>query len=109
MRTADGGLLAMADGGERLDEIQGRLDAAIASGERTVASYEFDALALAVGERTGEQGSAALELTGTGTLEEVTLDAFGSQLERTVSSFSNRFVMRRLGSERWLLVEVLPD
>jgi hypothetical protein len=109
MRTADGGLLAMADGGERLDEIQGRLDAAIASGERTVASYEFDTLALAVGERTGEQGSAALELTGTGTLEEVTLDAFGSQLERTVSSFSNRFVMRRLGSERWLLVEVLPD
>lgn len=108
IRSGDGSLLGAADGGERLTQMQAELDEALATGERATRDYEFEALALDVAETRGEQSGAALEFAGTGTVEEVVFDAFGTEVERSESAFQSRFVMRQLGGDRWLLVEVAP-
>lgn len=108
MRTADGALLGLADGGERLDEMQARLDEIVATGQRVADEYHFDSLSLALHESEG-QSSAGLAFTGRGTVEHVLHDAVGDELGRTSDEFASVFVLRQLAGERWLLVSVEPS
>jgi hypothetical protein len=67
MRTADGSLLALSSGGVRLDEMQARLDTAVATGERTADQFTFSELGVALHEPLGEgQTSAGLVFTAAG-------------------------------------------
>ena len=106
MRTADATFLAAADGGARLDEMQARLDEAIANGLRIAESYRFDSLSLGAAERPDDQSGGALAFEAVGTVSRVTFDPFGEELERLQTPFAGTFVLRQLGSERWVITEV---
>lgn len=108
IRTADGSLLGLADGGERLDEMQAAIDTAITTRERWVDEYEFDALSLRLHEAAEDQSSAGLVFDGRGTVDRVLFDPMGTELRRTSETFASSFVMRQLAGERWLTVDVIP-
>jgi hypothetical protein len=105
MRTADGSLLGVADGGLRLDQMQARLDTAIATGERRADEFSFDSLFLSSHQREG-QASAGLMFSGRGSVDRVLYDAFGTELSRTTENFDAKFVLLQLVGERWVIVEV---
>lgn len=107
IRTADGRLLGVADGGRRLDEMQARMDEVIATGERWADHYLFDSLTLSLHESQG-QSSAGLVFAGEGTVSHVLYDTGGDQVATETESFRSTFVLRQLG-ERWLLVSVEPE
>ncbi|HEY5890673.1 MAG TPA: hypothetical protein VIW94_08245 [Acidimicrobiia bacterium] len=107
LRIADGVLLGLADAGERLDEMQARLATAVATGERRVDVYRFDSLTLSVHE--GEaQTSAGLLFEGRGSVDVVIYDTSGQEVSRSASPFDKSFVLRQVGGERWIIVEVDP-
>lgn len=105
IRQGDGSLLAAANAGYRLDEIQERIEEA-AGGPRVGHDYEFDSLTLGVSETARGQSGAALAFVGTGTVEEITYDASGVEQARSQSRFEATFVMRQFGGVRWLIVDV---
>lgn len=107
MRTANGRLLGLADGGRRLGDMQARMDEAVATGERWADNYMFDSLALSLHESEG-QSSAGLVFEGEGTVDRVLYDAMGDQIATESASFRSSFVLRQLG-ERWVLVSVEPE
>lgn len=106
IRQGDRSLLAPADGGFRLTEMQERIDQASGGGARVAFDYEFDSLTLGVSETARGQSGAALAFVGTGTVEEITYDASGVEQDRTESGFETTFVMRQVGGVRWLIVDV---
>jgi hypothetical protein len=106
VRRGDGSLLAAADGSDRLVEMQAKIDDAIATGEREVPEYRFEALTLGVADARGEQLGAAFSFDGIGTAQVITYNALGEELERSEAPFDSTFVLRQLGGDRWLLVEV---
>jgi hypothetical protein len=106
VRRGDGSLLAAADGSDRLIEMQAKIDDAIATGEREVPEYRFEALTLGVADARGEQLGAAFSFYGIGTAQVITYNALGEELERSEAPFDSTFVLRQLGGDRWLLVEV---
>ncbi len=110
MRVADGSLLALSSGGMRLDEMQARLDTALAVGERGADSYTFSSLSLARHEPEGEgQSSAGLVFSGAGEVARLTYDTDGVETSRSIESFEADFVMRQLAGDRWLIVAVEPN
>jgi hypothetical protein len=109
MRTANGSLLALSSGGERLDEMQALLDTAVATGERTADQFTFSELAVALHEPVGEgQTSAGLVFTAAGEVARVVYDATGTETGRANEPFRSGFVMRQLAGERWVIVGVEP-
>ena len=109
IRYADVSRLALADGGERLDEIQARIEDAIAEGARPVDHYQFESLNLRVAAETEGQTSAALAFDATGTVDQVIHGPSGMELERSSRRFRATFVMRLLGGERWSIVRAIES
>ncbi len=105
---ADGSILPAVDHGDRLTEMRGRLQDAIASGTTVVARYRFDALDMSLVEPFGVQTGLSLGLDGRGTMTAETYDAAGTLQAQETSPFALRFVMRRATGDRWLTVAVLP-
>lgn len=105
IRTANGGLLANVDAGQRLADMQARLDEAIATGERRADVYRFDGLTLRVSETAGQSG-ATLAFDGNGTVTQVVFDHNGEETGRVDQPFQSVFVLAQIGGDRWLLVEV---
>jgi hypothetical protein len=108
MLSGDSSLLLAVDSGERLAEMQRRIDEAVATGERRVQHYTFESLALSVVFTNGSQGGPGLGFEARGVVEEITHDALGAEKDRTTSPFASTFVLRQGSGDRWLLVEVLP-
>jgi hypothetical protein len=108
VRTADGGLLGSSDGGERLDEMQARLDAAIATGDRWADDYRFESLSLRIHEAAEGQASAGLVFDGEGMVDRVLYDPTGVEQDRVSERFDLSFVLRQLAGDRWLIVDVVP-
>lgn len=106
IRIANGRMLGMADGGQRLDEMQARMDEVIATGERRADHYVFDSLALSLLE-SDDQSSAGLVFAGEGAVNHVLYDASGDPVATETESFRSTFVLRQLGG-RWRLVSVEP-
>ena len=109
IRSADGSLLALSTGGGRLDEVQARLDTAIATGERWVDEYSFENLTLGLHEAPEGQSSAGLVFETSGTLDRVLYDAMGFEQERHSERFQTDFVMRLLAGQRWVVVDGGPS
>lgn len=104
IRTIDTEILFLADGGERLTEMQARIDDAVTSGERPVDYYQFDSLLLRVAGEPAAQTSAALAFEGVGTIETVVYDIEGSEVSTSSRPFTTTFTLRQLAGDRWLIV-----
>lgn len=103
IRDGNSSLLVGVATGNRLAEMQRRVDDAITTGEQTVSEYSFDSLLLGVAETGEGQSSAALSVAATGTEEVVTYDALGNEQWRAERPFEATFVLQRVGGERWLI------
>jgi len=105
---ADPGILVAADHGDRLREMQARLDAAKASGHTVIEHYRFDAVHVVFVAPFGVQTGGSLGFESRGTVTEETYDAAGALLSRTTAPFALTFAVRRPSGDRYLLVAVLP-
>jgi hypothetical protein len=105
---ADGTILASVDHGDRLTEMQRRLDDSVTSGQTVITHYQFDAVRVVLIVPFGVQTGVSLgfESRGTQTLE--TYDSGGALQVRQTSQFSLTFAVRRATGARWLNVAVLP-
>jgi hypothetical protein len=104
----DPSILTAVDHGDRLVEMQGRLDAAAASGSTVVVHYQFESLAVSLLIPFGRQDGTSLGLAGHGTAIRETYDAAGVLQSRESAPFSQVFAVRRATGARWLNVAVLP-
>jgi Na+-transporting NADH:ubiquinone oxidoreductase subunit NqrB len=104
----DASILAAVDHGDRLIEMQGRLEAAAATGRTVIARYRFDSLHLSLVVPFGVQTGLSLGIDARGTVTYETVDAGGQVEDRSSSPFEGRFVVRRATGDRWLNVAVLP-
>jgi YD repeat-containing protein len=104
----DATILTAVDHGDRLIEMQGRLQDAITSGTATIAHYRFDEVAMSVLRPFGKQSGLTIGLASRGTVTEQTYDASGNLTSSTTAKFEQTFVTRRETGSRWLNVAVLP-
>ena len=104
----DPGLLTAVDHGDRLKEMQARLQDVISTGTTVVERYAFDSLHLSVILPVGVQTGLSAGWHARGTLTEVTYDAAGNEIGRTSAPFALTFAMRPATGTRWLNVAVLP-
>jgi len=106
MRRADTSLLRSADDGARLIEMERRIQAAATAGRLPALDHTFEALRLDVAFTDGPQGGAALALASSGTVEQVTYDAAGTELGRARAPFRSTFVLHQGAGGRWVIVAV---
>jgi hypothetical protein len=104
----DPGLLTAVDHGDRLADMQGRLERATATGTTGVAHYQFDSVNVILLVPFGVQSGLSLGFESRGTMTEETYDASGGVLSRQTSPFAQTFAMRQATGGRWLNVAVLP-
>ncbi len=104
----DESILTAVDHGDRLIEMQGRLQTAIATGTTAISRYDIDAVDVSLLAPFGKQTGLSLGVDAQGTLTQETYDATGTLLSRTSAPFASKFVLRRATGGRWLNVAVLP-
>jgi hypothetical protein len=104
----DEAILPAVDHGDRLAQMQERLQEAEATGTTMIAHYQFDAVDVSLLVPFGQQTGLSLGLTATGTLVAETYDSDGTLASRETSPFELTFAMRRATGDRWLTVAVLP-
>jgi len=104
----DATLLPAFDHGDRLKELQARLDQAKSTGQTTIQRYRFDHLFLTT-KLLKSQTGLGMAFDGTGTVTQETYDASGKLQSSTDAPFSSMFVMRQVfGDDRWFNVGVIP-
>jgi Na+-translocating ferredoxin:NAD+ oxidoreductase RnfD subunit len=108
LRGADGSLLPEVDFGDRLREMQRRVDAAVATGETTVERYTFESLHLVPLVVVDGQGSLSLGLQARGSVEAITYAADETVSGRTRSPFAFTFVLSRSAAGRWMIADTRP-
>jgi Na+-translocating ferredoxin:NAD+ oxidoreductase RnfD subunit len=101
-------ILTAVDHGDRLIEMQARLQDASATGTTVVDHYSFDTIDVSLLVPFGRQDGLSLGLHAHGTVVEETYDASGVLQGRTESPFALTFAMRQALGDRWLNVAVLP-
>lgn len=106
LRKADGGMLAGVATGERLAQLQRRLDEAITTGIRRTHEYRFDSIHIALAARPEGQSSAGLSVRATGTRDVVVFDALGNETTRDAEDYTADFMLRQVAGDRWLIADV---
>ena len=106
--AADKDLLPAVDFGDRLSEMQQRVDDSISTGETVVSNHVFDSIRIASVIRSKGQGALRLGVETHGTLEEITYDADGHQTGHATSPFALTFELSQPTGGRWLIVSTLP-
>lgn len=106
--SRDPDLLTKVDHGDRLAEMQARLQAAIDTGTTTVDHYQFDAMDVSLLVPFGMQTGLSLGFHSQGTVIHETYDADGNVQGQTSEPFDLVFAVRRATGDRWLNVGVLP-
>jgi len=104
----DASLLTAIDHGDRLADMQGRLQRAAATGTTVLAHYQFDSVTLTLLVPFGVQTGLSLGFESRGTMTEETHDAAGAVVSRQTSPFAHTFAIRQATGGRWLNVAVLP-
>jgi Na+-translocating ferredoxin:NAD+ oxidoreductase RnfD subunit len=104
----DATLLTAIDHGDRLAEMQGKVQAAGAGGPVVLTHYRFDTVDASLLVPFGRQDGLSLGLRGRGTRTEDTYDASGNRVSTASSPFDLTFAVRRATGDRWLNVAVLP-
>ena len=108
MLHADRTVLAVADHGDRLAEMNQRLLTAQAAGQTVLTTYRFDSGSVALLIPFGKQDGFSLGFRMTGTQTVQTRDAAGAVVSEVVTPLDQVFAVRRATGDRWLLVAVLP-
>ncbi len=101
-------ILTAVDHGDRLEEMQGRLREAVASGTTVIERHQIDDVNVTLLVPFGRQDGLSLGLESRGTMTQETYDADGHLQARASSPFAKTFVLRRATGGRWLNVAVLP-
>ncbi len=104
----DPALLTRVDHGDRLAEMQARLQSAIDTGTTTVDHYQFDSMAVSLLVPFGMQTGLSLGFHAQGTVVHETYDANGVLQGQSQEPFDAIFAVRRATGDRWLNVGVLP-
>ena len=104
---SDAAILAAVDHGDRLVEMQERLDEAAASGTTVIAHYQFDAVNVTLLEPFGVQEGLSLGLQAQGSLTRETYED-GALVSTETEPYDLTFVMRQATGARWMNVGVLP-
>ena len=104
----DASILVAADHGDRLKEMQARLETATSSGKTVLERYHFDSVHVIVIQPFGVQTGGSIGFESRGTTTEETYDASGTLLSSQARPFSITFAVRRPTSDRWLIVAGLP-
>ena len=104
----DPGILAAVDHGDRLLDMQRRLDEAKATGTTVIPRYQFDSLDVSLLEPFGKQDGLSLAFDARGTVTEETYDDAGALQGSRQMPFATTFVLRRATGGRWLNVAELP-
>ena len=104
----DATVLTAVDHGDRLEEMQGRLRQAEASGATVIDRYQIDDVNIRLLVPFGRQDGLSLGLDSRGTVTQETYDASGQLQSRVSSPFAKTFALRRATGGRWLNVAVLP-
>jgi Na+-translocating ferredoxin:NAD+ oxidoreductase RnfD subunit len=105
---SDAGLLAAVDHGDRLKEMQARLQRDAATGTTVIDLYAFDSVHVTLLVPFGVQTGLSLGFDSRGTVTEETYDSTGRLVSRQSTPFANTFAIRRATGARWLNVAVLP-
>ena len=105
---ADPTILDAVDHGDRLDEMQARLQDAAATGTTVIERYQIDDVNVDLLVPFGKQDGLSLGLQSRGTVTKETYDAAGRLQARASTPFAKTFVLRRATGGRWLNVAVLP-
>jgi hypothetical protein len=106
----NGDLLRAIDHGDRLVQMQARLEALGADGATTVTRYRFDTISVSLLVPFGRQDGLSLGLAARGTAVEERHDAGGALLSSHEAPFDLTFAVRQATGSRWMLVAVLePD
>ena len=108
LKRADPSLLVQVDHGDRLVEMQDRIDDAVTAGTTRVDSYQPDSVHISLLRPFGRQDGLSLGLEARGLVTRETYDASGRLLTHETSPFWLTFVVRRATGARWLNVAVLP-
>ncbi len=101
-------ILVQVDHGDRLIEMQARLQAATSTGRVTIDQYQFDAATVALLVPFGRQTGLSLGFDARGTVVEETYNAAGALESQHAAPFALTFVVSRPTGSRWLNVAVLP-
>jgi hypothetical protein len=104
----DPSILAAADHGDRLAEMQARVAEAEAGGLATIERFTFEAVNVVVISPFGVQTGGSIGFESRGTVVRETVDATGTVLEQRTDPFELTFALRRPTNDRWLIVAVLP-
>ncbi len=106
---SDRDILTAVDHGDRLKEMQGRLEDAVTSGRTTIARYHFDSVHVIVIAPFGVQTGGSIGFESLGTVTQETYDASGALVDRQTSPFALTFAVRRALGDRWMIVSVQPN
>jgi hypothetical protein len=103
----DAAILTAVDHGDRLIEMQGRLERARAGAPVVVEHYRFDAVRVSLLVPFGRQNGLSVGIAATGTVVRETRDASGGLVAKDEQPFSQTFAVRRATGARWLNVAVV--
>ena len=104
LRGGERSLLGSVDDGDRLVELQERVDRVIETGRAVVPHYTFEAIQVVLVHSKGQSG-LSLGLQSSGTVETVTYGVDGQERSRETSPFAITFVLSRPTGARWLTVD----
>jgi hypothetical protein len=107
LRRGERSLLGSVDDGDRLTELQDRVDRVIETGRAAVPHYTFDEIQVVLVHSKGQSG-LSLGLQSKGTVETVTYGVDGQERSREASPFAITFVLSRPTGDRWLTVDTQP-
>ncbi len=102
----DASILAGVDHGDRLADMQGRLQSATTTGTTVVEHYQFASVAVRLIQPFGVQSGASLGMDSQGTVVTQTYDA-GTLVGTQSAPFHLVFAVRQALGDRWLTVAVL--
>ncbi len=105
---ADATILEAVDHGDRLEEMQDRLQQAVTTGTTVIERYQIDDVNVTLLVPFGRQDSLSLGLDSRGTVTKETYDSDGHLQTRASSPFATTFALRQVTGGRWLNVGVLP-
>jgi hypothetical protein len=105
---SDASLFTAVDHGDRLKEMQARLQSDKAAGTCDLDVYKFDSVNVTLIVPFGVQTGLSLGFDAKGTVTKQTYDSNGHFVSEQSSPFAQTFAIRRATGGRWLNVAVLP-
>ena len=106
--NSDAKLLTAVDHGDRLRDMQARVQSDSAAGTCIVDVYKFDSVNVTLIVPFGVQTGLSLGFDSKGTVTHKTYDLSGKLVSTQSSPFAQTFAIRRATGARWLNVAVLP-